>query len=113
MRWWRFDLMFLLIAIAVWACALVIWWICSNAFRHSDLDKLKSRLIGTSKPKAGKAVTSAGSLIQADEKNVLLATKFLRRFQLQSKLQEMLEQAGMKWSTHRLVNTCLIAVVAA
>ena len=37
--------MFLLIAIAVWACALVIWWICSNAFRHSDLDKLKSRLI--------------------------------------------------------------------
>ena len=101
--------MFLLIAIAVWACALVIWWICSNAFRHSDLDKLKSRLIGTSKPKAAKPVTSGGSLIQADEKNVLLATKFLRRFQLQTKLQEMIEQAGMKWSTHRLVNTCLSA----
>ena len=31
----------------VWACALVIWWVCSNAFRHSDLDKLKSRLLGT------------------------------------------------------------------
>ena len=29
----------------------------------------------------------------------------MRRFQLQSKLQELLEQAGMKWSTHRLVNT--------
>jgi Flp pilus assembly protein TadB len=105
--------MFLLIAIAVWACALVIWWICSNAFRHSDLDKLKSRLIGTTKPKAAKAAASSGSLIQADEKNVLLATKFLRRFQLQTKLQEMIEQAGMKWSTHRLVNTCFICVVAA
>src|SRR6202453_5061769 len=106
--------MFVMIAIAVWACALVIWWICSNAFRHSDLDKLKSRLIGTSKPKAaGKPVSASGSLITADEKNVLLATKFLRRFQLQSKLQELLEQAGMKWSTHRLVNTCLVAVVAA
>jgi len=105
--------MFLLIAIAVWACALVIWWICSNAFRHSDLDKLKSRLIGSSKPKTSKVVATTGSLIQSDEKNVLLATKFLRRFQLQSKLQELLEQAGMKWSTHRLVNTILVMVVGA
>jgi tight adherence protein B len=106
--------MFLMIAIAVWACALVVWWICSNAFRHSDLDKLKSRLMGTSKTKgAAKSVApGGGALIQTEEKNVLLATKFLRRFQLQSKLQEMLEQAGMKWSTHRLVNTCLVAAVA-
>jgi tight adherence protein B len=105
--------MFIIIAIAVWACALVIWWICSNAFRHSDLDKLKSRLVGTTKVKATKAVSSSGSLIQADEKNLLLAAKFLRRFQLQSKLEELIEQAGMKWSTARLVNTCLLAVVAA
>ena len=105
--------MFLLIAIAVWACALVIWWICSNAFRHSDLDKLKSRLIGSTKAKTVKAAAGGGALIQTEEKNVLLATKFLRRFQLQSKLQELLEQAGMKWSTHRLVNTSLLAVVAA
>jgi tight adherence protein B len=105
--------MFVMIIIAVWACALVVWWICSNAFRHSDLDKLKSRLIGTSKTKVVKAAPgSGGSLIQTEEKNTLLATKFLRRFQLQSKLQEMIEQAGMKWSTHRLVNTCLLAVVA-
>jgi tight adherence protein B len=103
-----------MIAIAVWACALVIWWICSNAFRHSDLDKLKSRLIGTSKNKAVKVSSggSGGALIHTEEKNVLLATKFLRRFQLQSKLQEILEQAGMKWSTQRLVNTSLLAVVA-
>jgi tight adherence protein B len=105
--------MFLIIAIAVWACALVVWWICSNAFRHSDLDKLKSRLIGTSKTKAAKSSAGqGGSLIHTEEKNVLLATKFLRRFQLQSKLQEIIEQAGMKWTTQRLVNTSLLAVVA-
>jgi tight adherence protein B len=105
--------MFVLILIAVWACAMVVWWICSNAFRHSDLDKLKSRLTGTTKTKSAKtAAATGGSLIQSEEKNVLLATKFLRRFQLQTKLQEMIEQAGMKWSTHRLVNTCLLMVVA-
>jgi len=103
--------MFLMIAIAVWACALVIWWICSNAFRHSDLDKLKSRLIGTTKTKSSKAAAGSGSLIHSDEKrNVLLATKFLQRFQLQARLQDLLEQAGMKWSTQRLVNTSLVAV---
>jgi tight adherence protein B len=105
--------MFLIIAIAVWVCALVLWWLFSNAFRHSDMDRLKSRLLGTNKPKKTKAATQNASLIQTDENsNALLSTKFLKRFQLQAKLQELLEQAGMKWSTHRLVNTCLLACVA-
>jgi tight adherence protein B len=104
--------MFIIIAIAVWVCALVIWWVCSNAFRHSDLDKLKSRLLGTNKAKKTKAVGQNASLIQTEEKGGLLATRFLKRFQLQTKFQEMLEQAGMRWSTHRLVNTCLVAFVA-
>jgi tight adherence protein B len=105
--------MFLIIAIAVWVCALVLWWLFSNAFRHSDMDRLKSRLLGTNKPKKDKAAAQNTSLIQTDENsNALLSTKFLKRFQLQAKLQELLEQAGMKWSTHRLVNTCLLACVA-
>jgi len=105
--------MFLIIAIAVWVCALVLWWLFSNAFRHSDMDRLKSRLLGTNKPKKNKAAAQNASLIQTDENsNALLSTKFLKRFQLQAKLQELLEQAGMKWSTHRLVNTCLLAFVA-
>jgi tight adherence protein B len=104
--------MFVIIAIAVWVCALVIWWVCSNAFRHSDLDKLKSRLLGTNKSKKTKTAGQNASLIQTEEKGGLLATRFLKRYQLQTKFQEMLEQAGMKWSTHRLVNTCLVACVA-
>jgi tight adherence protein B len=104
--------MFIIIAIAVWICALVIWWVCSNAFRHSDLDKLKSRLLGTNKAKKTKAAGQNASLIQTEEKGGLLATRFLKRYQLQTKFQEMLEQAGMRWSTHRLVNTCLAAFVA-
>jgi tight adherence protein B len=104
--------MFLLIAIGIWACALVVWWGCSRAFRHSDLDRLKSRLLGTNKSKKNKGLAQSASLIHTDEKNSLLSAKFFQRFQLQTKLQEMLEQAGMKWTTHRLVNTCLVAVVA-
>ena len=104
--------MFLIIAAAVWICALVIWWVCSNAFRHSDLDKLKSRLLGTNKNKAAKGKGQAASLIQTEEKGGLLATRLLKKYQLQTKLQELLEQAGMRWSTHRLVNTSLACSVA-
>lgn len=104
--------MFLLIAIGIWACALVIWWACSSAFRHSDVDKLKSRLLGANKAKKSKGTAASASLIQNEEKSSLLAVKFAQRFQLQTKLQDMLEQAGMKWNTHKLVNTCLIALVA-
>src|SRR6202012_4966126 len=112
MRWWRFEAMFIIIAIAVWVCALVIWWVCSNAFRHSDMDKLKSRLLGTNKAKKTKTAGQNAALITTEEKGGLLATGFLKRYQLQTKFQEMLEQAGMRWSTHRLVNTCLVACVA-
>ena len=104
--------MFIMIAIAVWVCALVVWWVCSSAFRHSDLDKLKSRLLGSSKQKKSKSQGQNAALIQTDEKNHLLAAKFLSRFQLQAKLRELLEQAGMRWSTQRLVNTCLLGAVA-
>jgi tight adherence protein B len=102
---------FVVIAIVVWACALLVWWACSNAFRHSDMDKLKSRLLGSSKPKRAKT-SVMGALIQQDETNKLLALKFLQRFQLQTKLQELLEQGGLKWTTHKLVNISLVAVVA-
>ncbi len=104
--------MYVVIAIAVWVCALVIWWVCSNAFRHSDMDKLKSRLLGTNKGKKTKTPGQNAALITAEEKGGLLATRLFKRYQLQTKFQEMLEQAGMRWSTHRLVNTCLIACVA-
>ncbi|HTS46450.1 MAG TPA: type II secretion system F family protein [Bryobacteraceae bacterium] len=102
--------MFVLIAIVVWVCSLLVWWACSNAFRHSDMDKLKSRLLGGNKAKKSKT-SVIGSLIHQDETNTLLALKVLRRFQLQVKLQELLEQGGLKWSTHKLVNISLLAVV--
>lgn len=103
--------MFVLIAIVVWGCALLVWWACSNAFRHSDMDKLKSRLLGSNKPKKSKT-SVIGSLIQQDETNTLLALKFLQRFQLQTKLQDLLEQGGLRWTTHKLVNISLVAMVA-
>ena len=74
------------LALAAFVAISLKRWLCSSAFRHSDLDRLKTRLLGTSKSRKNKASGPSASLIHADEKNALLATKFFQRFQLQTKL---------------------------
>jgi tight adherence protein B len=105
-------LLYVIIAVAVWVCVMVIWWVFSNAFRHSDMDKLKSRLLGTNKTKkTTSTIAGSKSLIQGEEKAGLFAIKLFQKYKVQAKLQELIEQAGMKWSTSRFVNTTLIAIV--
>src|SRR5258708_8494140 len=107
-RCWRFEAMFFIIAIAVWVCALVIWWVCSNAFRHSDLDKLKSRLLGSNKAKKAKAGGSGAALIQTEEKGGRLATRLLKRYQLPTKFQTILHHSVLRFFPHRLLHTRLL-----
>lgn len=99
--------MFLWIAIAVWLVAVVAWWVCSKLFRQADFDRLKNRLVGTSKAKKEKGSKEAPALIQRDAKTGILAERLMRRFQLQSRIQDLLEQAGLKWRAARLIHSCL------
>lgn len=103
---------FLAVVVGIWLGALVLWWLFSSAFRHADVDRLKSRLLGTSKAKKSKKGSAQAALIQVDQQGGSVAAKIVRRFELQAKLQDLLEQAGLKWTPTRLVNACLIAGVA-
>ena len=38
--------------IIIWIVAMLVWWLFTSAFRHSDVDKLKNRLMGTTKANA-------------------------------------------------------------
>src|SRR5579871_6424448 len=97
---------FLVIVLAIWVCAMAGWWLFSSAFRHADVDKLKSRLLGTTKPERDKKSQQAPALIQTEQKSGYIATRIVQRFELQAKLHNLLEQAGMKWTPTRLVNIC-------
>ncbi len=106
--------MFVMIAIAVWACALVIWWIWSRSIpSHSDLDKLKSRLLGTSKGQGSEdhAGRRAGALIHTEEedKSCSPPSSWRTASSWEPSCRSCIEQAGMKLEPHRLVNTCLLA----
>ncbi len=97
--------MFAIVAILVWVVALGIWWLCSNAFRNADMDRFKHRLLGTSKSKKQKSL-SGPSLIHTDAQQTIVL-KLMHRLRLQTRLQEMLEQAGLKWTVAKLLNTSL------
>jgi tight adherence protein B len=98
--------LFLWIAIAVWLVAVTAWWVCSKAFRQADLDRLKNRLLGTSKKKA-KAAKDGPALIQSDTQKGVLVARLMKRFQLQTRVQDLLEQAGLKWHASRLIHSSL------
>src|SRR5438045_1330152 len=96
--------MYLVIALLVWIVAIGVWWLCSNAFRHADIDRFKARLLGSVKAKKGKS-QQGPALIRSDQGGMLV--KIMKRLQLQSRLQQLLEQAGLKWSVAKLLNICL------
>ena len=104
-------MIFLVIVILIWVVALGIWWLCSNAFRHADVDRFKNRLLGTSKAKKEKSQTGLSLIHTEAQQTVLL--KLLHRLRLHNRVQEMLEQAGLKWTVAKLLNTCLFLFGAA
>jgi len=99
-------MIFLVIVVLVWVLALGIWWVSSSAFRTADVDRLKARLLGTTKEKK-KATAQGPALINPDRPLPSLLVRLAGRFNLEKRLQEMLEQSGMKMTVARLLQTCL------
>ena len=78
------------------------YFLLNSRLRRSDLDSIKSRLLGTTAP-AGKRQNAAPALMQSeDAKKDRMVLEVLRRFQLRNRLQRLLEQAGLHWPVARL-----------
>jgi tight adherence protein B len=106
---------FAILMIAIWAAAMLAWFVVSKYVKSSDLDRIKARLSGTGKPKKTKGGKAAGeaSVMQQDTgaKN-RIAQKIVDKYQLGPKIGIFLEQAGMRWAPARLVHTCLLGFMA-
>jgi tight adherence protein B len=106
---------FLIGIIAIWAAAMLAWFLVNKYFKSSDLDRIKARLAGTNKAKKAKGGKTPGeaSVMQqeAGTKN-RLAQKIVDKYRLAPKIGNFLEQAGMRWAPARLVHTCLIGFMA-
>src|SRR5277367_827708 len=102
---------FLLVMLVVWAIAIGAWMLVSRYATSNEVQKIKDRLVGTAKSKkAGKGPGEPQSIIQTQEKSPSrIAQLLVDKYKLGPKINEFLEQAGLRWSPARLVHLCLVA----
>src|SRR6202043_2092295 len=92
---------FVLVILGIWGVAMVAWFMVSKYFKASDIDRVKARLLGTSRAKNAK-----GKKGELSEKQVIInhtdsknqfAQAVVEKYQLGPKLANLMEQAGLKW----------------
>jgi tight adherence protein B len=96
------------IIVLVWLLALTVWWLLSSFLRSSDFSKVKDRLSGGQKKKAKTGPVQSRQLLQMDQgatKGVL--PNLIRRYNVLPKLNDLIEQAGLRWSPIRTVHLCM------
>ncbi len=105
---------FVILIVAVWAVAMVAWFLVSKYLKSSDLDRIKARLSGTNKSKKAKTgkAGEASVMQQEDGSKNRLAQKIVDKYRLGPKIGIFLEQAGVRWAPARLVHTCLLGFAA-
>src|SRR3954467_11380162 len=102
---------FILVILGVWALAMVGWFMVSKYFKASDIDRVKARLLGTSRVKAKKGPTAEKQVIinNTDSKNQF-AQAVVERYQLGPKLARLMEQAGLNWPPARLIHLTIMSL---
>jgi tight adherence protein B len=100
---------FILILFVIWLSSITIWYLVSGAFRNADMDRIRQRLAGTQKEKKSKKdAPVATPLIHGTQPITSRVTvRLLDRYKLTEKLQEVLDQAGLRWHVTRVVHACL------
>ncbi len=83
------------------------YFLLDNRMRRSDLDNIRSRLLGTA-AKAAKHRNAAPALFRAEDAHAdRMVLELLRRLQLRRRFQELLERAGLRWPVPRLARLIL------
>ncbi len=99
---------YIVIFVVVWVAAIGGWWVMSNAFRSAEVDKMKSRLMGSQgSAKKRKTAKKGPALLQSDESTGKIVMRMLQRFRYGERAQELIEQSGLKWKPARLAHACL------
>jgi len=88
------------------------YFLLESRMRRSDLDSIKSRLLGTA-GKLPKRKSAAPALFQAEDGNKdRVVLELLRRLQLRRRFQELLERAGLRWPVPRLARLILVGCLS-
>lgn len=99
--------------LVVWAAALAGWLVISKYVKKSDVDRVKSRLLGREKIKKDKSPVPAATVFHTKTaSNNKVAEMLVEKYQLGPKLAIFLEQAGLAWQPGHFVHLTLVAALA-
>lgn len=105
----------ILIFLLIWLGSVAIYWFTTRYFRQSDVNRMRERIISSPEKKEKKIKTAANSpqlLASEDLKTGRVVLRLLRRFELNSRLERLVDQSGLKWRPARVVHTCLALFIA-
>jgi tight adherence protein B len=106
-------MIYLLIFLFIVGGTLMLYQAFGKTAGAADVQKVKDRLLGKTKAeKQSSAVVEAPALIKSDEPPTSLAVKVLNNLQLADRVEAMLEQAGLRWTPARLMQTALGSALA-
>jgi tight adherence protein B len=99
------------IFLVIWGVVLGAYFFFSRYAKNADVLKIKQRLAGVNKTK--KAKDEKGEPQSVMQVEALAKNKFaemlVERYRLGPKIQELLEQAGLKWAPAHLVHLSLVS----
>lgn len=105
---------FALTAAGIWMAAMSVWWLVNRFFRNVDRDRMKNRILDKSKVEKKAKGQAAPTLIAPEDKSTgKFILRVLNKFEMNRKLEELIEQAGMKWRPTRMAHGCVAAFLGA
>ena len=91
----------------------VVLYLAMGKAADSDVQRVKDRLLGRTKAKKDKegGVAEAPSLIKSDEPEPGIAQKILNNLQLAERVQSLIEQAGLRWTSAKLMQLATLSAL--
>ena len=91
-----------------WVGFLGTWWTLSRMMKSSESKRIRGRLLGGSQKNEKTSERKAASLITTEDRQTgRVVLRLLARLRVNARLQDLLDQAGLKWRPARVIHACL------
>lgn len=102
----------IILFLAAWVVSLAVLLLMWRARRSGDVERIKSRLAGTSKSRRRSARKGPALIRSEDRERGRFVLHLLRSLRLMERLKLLIEQAGLKWEVARTMHGCLALFLA-
>jgi tight adherence protein B len=99
---------FVLIMALIWAVFLGAWFGVSKWFKSADVNQIKSRLANKQEKTEAKKAKKQAALISTEDDAAHKFVRVVKRYEAANKIEELVEQAGLRWKLKHVVRYCLM-----